>query len=1421
MKLRSSSAFQPIGSAVFFVAVFFMSWMPRAWAQQPVGSAQSVSAPSPLITQSIDESRLTVLKGNTHPLARPQFDLGTAPATLPMQRMLLVLKRGAAQELALRKLLDSQQDKSSPSYHKWLMPEEYGKEFGPTDADIQTITGWLQSHGFQVGATKGRTVLEFSGSASQVQEAFHTTIHKYVVNEEQHWANSSDPSIPTALTPAVAGVLTLHNFPRHPMSVVAGKFSRDKATGKLTPLQPEYTFPSGCVESNSSNSPCFYGLGPYDFATIYNVLPLWNSGVNGTGQSIAIVGETNINIQDISDFRSLFGLTANNPQVILNGPDPGIQADETEADLDLEWSGAVAPNATIDFVVSQSTETTAGIDLSAVYIIDNNLAPVMSESYGGCELALGTAGNQFYNALWEQAASQGITVFISAGDNGSAGCDNFDAHSPAPAEFGLQVSGFASTPYNVAVGGTDFNDFSNPATYWSTTNNSTTQASAKSYIPETTWNSSCTNAIFGTVGYSTNPETNCNDSRITPYFDVPLGGSGGMSACTTPSGLNTGSCSGGYTKPSWQTGTGVPNDGKRDIPDVSLFASNGFLNNFYIICQSDVAGPCSLQSPYTSFLGIGGTSASSPAFAGIMALVNQQTGERQGNANYVFYKLAAKQSDASCNSSNGSGSSCVFNDVTSGTNEMPCAAGSPNCTTSAGDQYGILTGYNAGTGYDLATGLGSVNANNLVTQWNSANGLPSTTTLNSLTPTTITHGQPVTFSVTVKPQSGTGTPTGEISLEGPSIGDNQSVGAFNLTSGSFSGTTDLLPGGTYSVTAHYPGDATYAASDSSPINVTVNKENSQAQIFLVTFDSSGNVVSPNTNTAVYGSPYVLRVNMENSAATVCAPVNTTTPTACPSGTVAMTDNGATLDAGTYTLNSYGYFEDNSVQLPGGTDSVKAAYAGDSSFNASTTTSAITITAAVSFLNAPTVATYGVGNAFSATAIVQSLSSGVPPTGTVTFLSNGTPVTGTTTYQPGTQAGSPAVAFVTANFTSTASAFPKPGNYSITASYGGDENYGPVTSSDTQVTVLYPAPFSSVNPYSQDVNPGTSASITAFIDSQNKNIYPTGNITVYNPHGVVLAGPTSCTNAKDSNGNYACQATTSFTVSATISLNVVYSGDANYPATYTPAEVVVNDFTIGPDSSSIFNVTQGQSLGVQIDIGDSGTFNGTVSNFTCSGLPAGTTCSFSPLQVAGSGSTALTIATTPLGQVRRGMSHERRGVGLGATAMLPLLGVFLIAIPSWRRRKALPMLLIAFFLVLPSCGGGSGSNGGGSSPPANNPVPSITSISPTQQAAGSVAQLLTITGTGFVGDSNATYNSIAHATTYVSATQVTITLASTDMATTGSYPILVTNPAPGGGASSAVDFAVVTGTPTGSSLVTVTASSGSLVHSTNFTLNVNP
>ena len=457
-----------------------------------------------LVTQSINEQKRTVLHGNVHPQAAPQFDRGAAPGSLAMDRMLLVLKRSSQQQTALDQLLVEQHDLSSPNYHKWVTPEEFGQKYGPSDDDIRAVNAWLQSQGFAVtNVANSKMVIEFSGTAAQIQQAMGTSIHKFVVDNQEHWANISDPNIPSALSPVVAGIASLHNFRKQSHSHYFGTFTRTIDSAKATPTSPLFTFPGGCDNINNC-----YALGPYDFGTIYNLLPLWTGGLDGTGQAIAIVGRTNINVQDAHNFRNIFNLPVNDPQVILNGPDPGLNDDESEANIDVQWSGAAAPNATIKFVTSLSTSSTDGVDLSAQYIVDNNLAGVMSESYGLCELGMGTAGNLFYSQLWEQAAAQGISVFVSTGDNGSAGCDFNQGNVPQPARFGLAVNGISATPFNVAIGGTDFNQFTNPLQFWNTTNDPTTQASAKGYIPEIPWNSSCTNPLFSSVGFSTNAETN-------------------------------------------------------------------------------------------------------------------------------------------------------------------------------------------------------------------------------------------------------------------------------------------------------------------------------------------------------------------------------------------------------------------------------------------------------------------------------------------------------------------------------------------------------------------------------------------------------------------------------------------------------------------------------------------------------------------------------------------------------------------------------------------------------------------------------------------------------------------------------------------------------------------------------------------------
>ncbi|MGO9275734.1 MAG: protease pro-enzyme activation domain-containing protein [Terriglobia bacterium] len=1130
MRFSHRSAAQSALASVFILAASLSA------------SAQSARAPA-RVTQAVDPEKLVTLPGDVHPLARPRYDQGLAPDSLSMPRMLLVLRRSADQESALQQLLVNQQVKSRPNFHQWLTPQQFGQQFGPADADIQAVTDWLTSQGFQVNRiSNGRTVIEFSGTAGLVRQAFHTEIHQYVVNGQAHWANASNPQIPAALAPVVAGINSLNSFPRKPQSLRLGTFERTKATGEVKPLFT-FTCPSGATACGSGT---FYGVGPSDFATIYNVLPLWNQGTNGTGQTIAIVAQSNINCQDLASFRQLFGLSytatsATNPcpnsfNVVLDGPDPGIVGpttatdDEGEAILDAEWTSAVAPGATIDLVVSETpAENTSffqGVDLSAVYIVDNNLAPILSDSYGACEYFLGATGNLFYSSLWEQAAAQGITVVVATGDTGSAGCDGPPeiAAGYDPTDFGdagLAVGGFASTPYNVAVGGTDFNNGNVPSPYWNTTNNSTTQASAMSYIPETTWdNSSCAHNLDYGVSNATVCNPNQDGSDLT-------GGSGGESNCVDAA------CSEGYAKPSWQTGNGVPTDGLRDIPDISLFASNGYNGSFYIVCEAD-SNPgsnttsCDLNSPYEDFQGVGGTSASAQAFAGVMALVLQaQNGQRQGNANFVLYPLAkyAANNSAYCPSGSSSvtNTSCIFYDVNnSSNNSVACAPGSSNCSTGPlSSEYGILVSpylttltaaWLAGTGYDMATGLGTVDVFNLVNNWSKGQNFQPTSTSLTLSPTSLTHGQNVSVTVNVIPQNGIGggSVSGDVSLIGCTVQTvpcpqtsllSRGAGIdFNtLTSGTVTWSTDLLPGGpppngTYYISAHYAGDGTHGSSDSTPpTKVTVGKESSLTQATLV---------GVTNNTATYGSYYVLRLDVTNASGTLCSTTGapssyTITQIPCPTGQVKVTDNTQPLPAsddvsappsntpGTYNLNSEGFTEDQYIQFPAGAHSVVASYQGDNSYNTSASTPAYPFTVSQATTSTNLADTAQGASSFTLTATVSTNSFGLAPAGTnpqagaclsacVQFFNGGTPITGSVNYA-GTagNAVNGTYASLTATLTTTFSAAA-----TVTAQYMADTNYGasPVSNS-VQISGTADFTFNPPSPTSSTIAAGSPAMFT--------------------------------------------------------------------------------------------------------------------------------------------------------------------------------------------------------------------------------------------------------------------------------------------------------------------------------------------------------
>ena len=715
---KSNPMVRRVGFTFFSVAlVVFVFTIGLAFSLQA-----AVDTPRrPLVTQKLDENERVTLKGNSRPEANATNDRGLVADDFRIEHMLLQLQRSTEQEQAVKDYIDQLHDPASSNFHRWLTAQKFGETFGSAEDDLDAITTWLQRHGFQVNMVyPSGMVIDFSGSAGQVREAFRTEIHQLEVNGVEHIANMSDPQIPAALAPAVAGVVSLHDFVPRPMHK----------------LQRNYTFTSGAET--------YQAVVPADLAAIYNINPLFNTGFSGQGQTIAVIEDSNVyNTSDWTTFRKTFGLSGYSsgtftqlhpspPSGANNCSNPGVTGDDGEAILDAEWASAAAPSAAIELASCANTRTTFGGLIALLNVISKGTPPaIVSISYGECEAVNGASANAAYNAAYQQAAAEGVSVFVSAGDEGAASCDA----NATQATHGIGVSGLASTPYNVAVGGTDFGDTyaGTNSTYW-TGANTPAYGSARSYIPEIPWNDSCASVLIATYvsgsGITYGSSGFCNSRAGREYLEV-VSGSGGPSGCASGvasiSGVVSGTCK-GYSKPTWQAGVvGVPKDGVRDIPDISLFAGNGVWGHYYPFCWSDTrngGAPCT-GAP-SSWSGAGGTSFSSAIMAGIQALVNQRTGSLQGNPNPVYYKIAAGEYGAagstSCNSTNknGAAGSCIFYDVTQGDMDVNCT-GSRNCYVPSG-KNGVLStsgssyskAYGAATGWDFATGIGTINAQNLV-----------------------------------------------------------------------------------------------------------------------------------------------------------------------------------------------------------------------------------------------------------------------------------------------------------------------------------------------------------------------------------------------------------------------------------------------------------------------------------------------------------------------------------------------------------------------------------------------------------------------------------------------------------------------------------------------------------------------------------
>ncbi len=815
-------------------------------------SALCLAETAPRITQPVDASRVSVVPGNLVPVATAEHDMGPLPADTQLSSVAIVFNRSAAQKADLDQLLAAQQDRTSPLYHQWLTPEQYGARFGLPASDIGQVKNWLTRQGFAiVRVARSSTEIVFSGTAAQVNAALHTELHQYLINGETHFANATEPSVPEAIAPVVLGFRNLSNFRPKP---------------HVRRPDPQFT------SSLSGN----HFLVPDDFATIYDLQSLYAAGFDGTGETIAIVGQSAVSNTDIDAFRTAANLPTT-PAVTMTlvpgtGTSTACTGDETESDLDIEWAGGIAKNATINFVyvgvvspLTCTTTTSSAFD-SITYAVDNAVAPVISSSYGLCEAMLGQSYAMTVQQEAQQANAQGETMVAAAGDDGAADCD-FEVST---ATMGLAVDVPAAVPEVTGLGGSEFlADVNSPASYWNASNNAN-QGSAIQYIPEETWNDTQQNISNG----------------VTPAIAA---GGGGASIF--------------FTKPTWQTGTGVPADGQRDVPDLAFSASAN--HDGYLICSQDyfTSQGQSLTScaggsngPFRASDGqslavVGGTSAAAPSFAAILAIINQATKSTgSGNINSVLYPLAATPN--------------VFHDITTGNNIVPCTQGTPNCPSTSPFQFG----FSAGAGYDQVTGLGSVDGFVLANAWPNSNAsrTPTTVTVSSSSPT-VNAGSPVTLSATI---AGGTSPVNTVQflVDGTGFGSPIAV-----SGGKAALQTSTIPGGSHSVTATYNGDLNNLPSTSAAITQVVSDFNapsaSPTSISLAPGAVGTSTLTISGESTFSGSVALTCAASSTAAGITCsiAPTSVTLTNGAASTmpTLTVTTSGSATPAGSYSVTVTG------------------------------------------------------------------------------------------------------------------------------------------------------------------------------------------------------------------------------------------------------------------------------------------------------------------------------------------------------------------------------------------------------------------------------------------------------------------------------------------------------------------------------------
>jgi len=1016
-----------------------------------------------------------------------------------MERLILNLKGDSNQEAQLAQLVAQQNDPKSPLYHKFLSPQEFASQFGVAAADIEKVAAWLRSHGFTIEETPaGNRSIIFSGTTGQVARAFNTEIRSFNIAGEQHLANVSDPQIPAALADVVGGVVKLHDF-RHSHNIAK--------SSPITPAQlanPQYT--------NGSS----HYLSPADYATIYNINPLYESGSYGRKQTIAVIARSNINSSDVSSFQTMFGLLPNPPQIVLVNTDPGVLGgDSTETTLDTEWSGAIAPYALIKVIVAASG-TSDGIDLASSYAVSHNAAPIISLSYGSCEASMGASELAFYNSLWQQAAAQGQSVVVSSGDSGAAGCASGSSSSGS----GKGINGLCSSPYATCVGGTEFVEGSNPAAFWLPGNNSV-YGSAISYIPETVWNESGSNGGSG------------------------LWAGGGGASIT-------------YAKPAWQAGLGVPADSKRDVPDVAMAAAG---HDGYLIIQN---GGVYL---------IGGTSAAAPSFAGIIALLQETNGTSQGLLNPNLYSLATKQR---------AGGAPIFHDITTGNNSVPG-----------------VTGFSAAVGYDLASGLGSVDAFQLVNHWTdnsfyllinspstSLSAVAGQTAQTTITSTiSSTFKSAVTFSVANLPAGATAT-------FAPATIASPGAGSVTLSIA----TTSALQPGTYpfSVSAAGVGDAARMSLSLVVTGPTLIMTASKTSASL-TPGSSTQVTLTTATKAGFNSAVTFSIaGLPTGATSSFAPATIAAP---GSGSVALNIAATSVvKAGTYPLT---------VTATGGGQ-----------------------TASAPLSLVVTVPTFTISASKTSASLTPATSAQVtittaPQTGfnsAVTFSIAGLPTGATSTFAPATIAA-PGFGSVALNIAATPAV--KAGTYplTVTATSGGQTE---TTSLSLVITV--PTFTMSASKASVTLAAGSSAQVTVTTTPQTGfNSAVTLAVTGI-PNNVTALFATKTVGAPGAGSVALTIASTTSLLPGTYPLTITGTGGGD--TVTASVSIVVPTFSLSASATSITGKV-GNTVTVGLTTTPQAGFISLIG-FSVSGLPKGVTASFAPVALPGTatGTTTLSLNVSP-------------------------------------------------------------------------------------------------------------------------------------------------------------------------------------------------